>query len=231
MKNPVQAGLQMFTFHIIETDKKSCERSDSGYISANGEVTEIDWERFYDMFSDDFFLPPKEYEYVFGSFTIEEIQDVDDYIEDLYLSRFGIDESGLSDGFIEDFVVHTSVMSDSIAENDMRTEENWEDEFTDETFTMPKPVKVVPIGMTMDNLNGEKFMTFDPLLKHFETFDTSCGPKGGIPEPAGKVARNHRKKLKFRNKKSGATDQLLLDHSGQGRTFARSADGQVFNLL
>ena len=40
------------------------------------------------MFIDEFFYPPEVYEYMFGEFTLNEIEELDRYIADLFDTRF-----------------------------------------------------------------------------------------------------------------------------------------------
>ena len=42
---------------------------------------------FYEMFMDKFFYPPEVYECTFGSVTVQEIQEIDDYIGELFEMR------------------------------------------------------------------------------------------------------------------------------------------------
>lgn len=207
-------------------------------------MTEVDLQRFYEMFNDEFFLKPEIYEYSFGSFSIAEIKELDLYIEDVFVACFGIDESllesttsnvNMNQSFndVKNSPANKVALLNlsSIGEDQKSFEENWEDEFCDEIFTMPAPVKVVPIGMTIDNFNGEKFSQREPLLKHFDTFDASSAPVGGIPKPIGKAAYNQNRKCKYRNKKALKSEQDLLHGSGEGRIFAKTSNGEVFILV
>ena len=55
-------------------------RSDSGYASNSVSDNEDDLVMFFNMYVDDFFYPPDVYEYLFGSFSVEDIDDMDQYI-------------------------------------------------------------------------------------------------------------------------------------------------------
>lgn len=203
---------------LNEKSHHKMARTDSGYESFDGCDMQ---DMFSNMFSDDFFCPPERYEYTFGSFTLKEIEDMDNYIDSLFFERNSRDKQNTDDtgnprsenkseildkkGTAEfKMMDETPKKSGNSVVTDIS--ENWDDEvqedFTEYLIPANRGVlaKVVPIGMTMDDLNGESFSAKVPLFKHFEEGNLDLRPQGGIPKPKGKHARKNRRRTIRENK-------------------------------
>lgn len=205
------------------------------------------------MFVDEFFWPPEVYEYTFGSFSIEEVKALDIYIDKLFASQFGeslyedndilleqeqcqlpvlkqnnnslVDKSGNNST-----KNHQQIGVDSTGYHFQETE-NWEEEFCEDTFTMPKPVRVVPIGMTMDSFNGQKFAERVPLYHHFDAFDLSSAHVGAFsnsPSSSGGGRKGKHKKTKKNGK--AKPSNVLIEDTGD-RKVIRSSNGEIFMLV
>ena len=110
--------------------------------------------------------------------------------------------------------------------------ENWEDEREEDyrEFLMPDDrgvlAKVVPIGMTMDNLNGESLSAKVPLFNYFDSFDIRTRPEGGIVKPF-KTAKKNRGRLK---KKKENRVETFLDDTSDG-SLMKAENGKLFRFI
>jgi len=269
-------------------------RSDSGYesivsINENEVYSANDkLDLFYDMFVDEFFYPPVVYKYTFGSFTIKEIQTMDDEIDDLFEHPYGevqnqselygevhneaehkeqyneecmkIDNNQISSGKCH--VKSSSIKnkkSHPLKKNDQSytsikvnyktnqkpaylsnfVEENWDDDIPAKVTTFHLPTdkgllaKVIPIGMTEDNLNGKSLSARVPLFNYFDNNEyKKIRPVGGIPPPTGKAKRNLKRDNYLRKRKSKAENKSsVLRDCTDDRTFVKDKSGEVFRLL
>lgn len=234
-----------------EVENSRISRTDSGY--ELNPSSEFNLQLFYDMFVDEFFYPPETYEYFYGDFTLQEIEELDDYIAVLFETRFPEyfdDDAGESKeaqnllivddvGIIkncEEFTENEFMTKYDENENDAvvpNEGENWDEELPEhcEEFLIPidtgRLSKVVPIGMTMDDFNGECFSGKVPLFKHFDSFDISCRPEGGIPKQSGKTGRKDRYRRYNENKK--LQKEMNCSGSGNGLNVVKSKKtGEVF---
>lgn len=215
-------------------------RTDSGYASWNDVTDEKYRIGFYEMFVEDFMLPPDKYEYQFGSFSLEEIEELDILIGDLFDAMFGEDECSVVEGYSEGVEVN-DVSDTTLVEKgnvsgvdtgDQVVEESWDDEF-DETveFHLPSRVKDIPIGMTINNVSGREFAEKEPLFRHFEEFDVEAVPKGGLPKMNAKQRRQMKRKNIMRLKEQ---DKRGIDpnaNSGQGRSYGKTESGEIILLV
>jgi len=269
-------------------------RSDSGYesivsINENEVYSANDkLDLFYDMFVNEFFYPPVVYKYTFGSFTIKEIQTMDDEIDDLFEHLYGevqnqselygevhneaehkeqyneecmkIDNNQISSGKCH--VKSSSIKnkkSHPLKKNDQSytsikvnyktnqkpaylsnfVEENWDDDIPAEVATFHLPTdkgllaKVIPIGMTEDNLNGKSLSARVPLFNYFDNNEyKKIRPVGGIPPPTGKAKRNLKRDNYLRKRKNKAENKSgVLTDCTDDRTFVKDKSGEVFRLL
>ena len=208
-------------------------RTDSGYRSLP-DMSEVDVDRFYEMFIQEFFEPPIQYEYEFGSFTKEDITELDNEIDELFEELFGEGESGsvyepglsLTSLINKDLKVEHFSGADECAEG-----EDWEPEMDySNQFQLTRPVKNIPIGFTMNDISGRKFEEKVPLLKYFDAFEPTEATKGGF----SKMTAKQKKKWKKKVSKPQCTDEDFttnMNSDGKGRTYGRTKTGEIIILV
>ena len=207
-----------------------------------------DWlNHFYSMFVNEFYYPPENYEYQFGSFTIEEIEEMDIFIDELFEELFGEDfnevdiMSNHELSLKEDNNTYLTfskrdtegiVDLEKFANYDVEeeVEEDWEAETCDAVeFHLQAPVKNIPIGMTMNDVSGREFEERVSLLKHFNTFDMSNAPETGLPE----MTRSQKNHQKWKSKKKRKEQQNLSfdSNTGSGKTYGKTDKGEIIILV
>lgn len=215
---------------------------DSGYNSID--FNDREWlDHFYNMFVDEFYYAPENYEYQFGSFTIEEIEEMDVIIDELFEELFGeeieeldvsvnelalpIDELTLNENnSIMDIEVISKFEKD-VKEGDL--EEDWEAETDAVEFHLKSPVKNIPIGMTINDVSGREFEQRVPLLRHFDAFDMSAVPKAGLPQMTRRQ-KNHQKWKSEKKRKE--QESLNLDpNTGGCKTYGKTDQGEIIILV
>merc|ERR1719354_1277519 len=87
----------------------------------------------------------------------------------------------------------------------------------------------VPIGMTMDDFNGECHSGKVPLFTHFDDVDLTQRPQGGIPKMKGKKGAKERNRLKREN--IALQKNLDISQMDDGaHTVVKTKGGEVFVL-
>ncbi|XP_065652195.1 uncharacterized protein LOC100215604 isoform X2 [Hydra vulgaris] len=214
-------------------DKSTLDANSSGYklVVNSGRKNTADF--FYNMFSDEFFFAPDEYEFEFGDFAKDEIQSIDDYFENLFYSKYRIKlrvkKRNITKENRDNKYAHIneSVKQQSLQKSNEDCE-NWETDILpfDVEFELPtnrgRLAKVSSIGMTEDCLNGRSYSARVPLFKHFEDIDLKARPSGGIPKPVNKESRKKRN-VKTKNK-------ILDELHASNRNAVRANDGEVYIL-
>ena len=271
----------IFDTEDVPTEEKEevvqISRSDSGYGSTSPSESEHDLVFFYNMFVDEFFYPPEVYEYIFGSFSHDDIDDMDQYIAEIFDARYPeyfdnpdykgpqLDEkpgvvfgdqkpdvdvlpnldknSNLELGSFQDHIREMEIKKyEQIRERAAEeykgilpeSSETWDDEMGEVgEFDLSQDTgclaKVVPIGMTMDNLSGATGLSGKvPLFTHFQGLDLSSRPSGGLPKMGGKAGARERNRMKRENKKLQREMNCCDDGA---RTVVKSKSGEVFVLV
>ena len=214
------------------------KRMDSGYDSVD--LNDTEWlDHFYDMFVDEFYYAPENYEYQFGSFTFEEIKEMDVIIDELFEELFGdevdelalpINELTLNGKNNNENNTDTGVVFEfekNVKEEDL--EEDWETETDGVEFHLKSPVKNIPIGMTINDVSGREFEQRVPLLRHFDAFDISNVPEAGLPQMTQRQKNQQKWKSKKKRKEQ---ENLNVDPNiGGGKTYGKTEEGEIIVLV
>jgi len=183
-------------------------------------------DQFYEMFTHEFFEPPEEYEYEFGSFTKEDIAEMDSEIDELFEELFGEDESAFGESDSNTTQLNAECILTAV---DSAEGENWESEMDySNEFHLARPVKNIPIGITMNDISGRKFEEKVPLLKYFDTFEATKETKAGFSKMTAKQKKKWNKKVK---RPKGGDFPTNMNFDGQGRTYGRTDNRINKNVL